>query len=46
MNVYKDGNQFCAVHSDFINLQESLAGFGSTEEKAKLDLQKKDFLTN
>jgi len=28
--IYKDGNQWCAVGKDFINLQESEAGFGDT----------------
>jgi hypothetical protein len=28
--VYKDGDQWCCVFGDFINLQESPAGFGRT----------------
>jgi hypothetical protein len=31
---FQDGNQQCAVRPDFINLQESLAGFGDTNAKA------------
>lgn len=34
MRVFMDGNTWCAVHSDFINLQESPAGFGDTREQA------------
>lgn len=26
--ITKDGNQWCAVNDSFINLQESIAGFG------------------
>lgn len=36
--VFKDGDMFCAVHPDFINLQESLAGFGETAELARKNL--------
>jgi len=28
--IRKDGDQFCATYGDFINLQESIAGFGET----------------
>ena len=27
--IYKDGNAWCAVTDGFVNLQESIAGFGS-----------------
>jgi hypothetical protein len=37
--VYKDGNMWCAVYPNFINLQESPAGFGKTQEKAREDLK-------
>lgn len=30
----KDGNVWCAVRQDFVNLQESPAGFGETREMA------------
>ncbi len=33
--VFKDGDQWCAVYPDFVNLQESLAGFGPTPEGAR-----------
>jgi hypothetical protein len=33
--VYKAGDVFCAVLPEFINLQESLAGFGDTPEAAR-----------
>ena len=38
--VYRDGNQKCATRHDFINLQESNAGFGDTEAAAIDDLIK------
>lgn len=37
--VFKDGNQWCAVMPDFIDLQESPAGFGDTPEKARENLK-------
>jgi hypothetical protein len=36
--VFKDGNMWCAVMPDFINLQESPAGFGETEALAREEL--------
>jgi len=37
--VYElDGNQWCAHHINFINLQESPAGFGDTKKQAKKNL--------
>ena len=37
--VYEiDGNQWCAHFDDFINLQESHAGFGDTKEQALEEL--------
>lgn len=36
---YKDGNQWCCVFGDFINLQESPAGFGSSWDDALADLE-------
>lgn len=38
--VFMDGNQFCAVMPEFINLQESPAGFGDTAEQARAALSK------
>ena len=35
MRVFMDGDQHCAVFDDFINLQESPAGFGDTPEEAR-----------
>lgn len=32
--VFLDGDQWCAVRPDFINLQESPSGFGDTKDKA------------
>ena len=40
--VFKDGNAFCAVLPDFINLQESPAGFGASPEEARANLNPKD----
>ena len=37
-----DGNQYFAHRRDFINLQESLAGFGDTPEEAIEDLKKQE----
>ena len=34
----KDGNQWCATRQDFVNLQESLAGFGDEPHDAMIDL--------
>lgn len=36
---FKDGNQWCCVFGDFINLQESPAGFGESFDAALKDLQ-------
>lgn len=38
IQVYKDGNQWCAVKPDFVNLQVSPAGFGGSPQKAVDDL--------
>lgn len=35
---FKDGDKICCVFGDFINLQESPAGFGDTNEEALTDL--------
>lgn len=34
VRIFMDGDQWCAVRPDFVNLQESPAGFGSTREAA------------
>lgn len=34
INVFKDGNKWCAVNDDFINLQESPHGFGNNPKEA------------
>ena len=36
--VFKDGNSWCAVKPDFIDLQKSPAGFGDTPKEARKDL--------
>lgn len=33
-HLFKDGNAWCAVGPNFVNLQESDAGFGDTPERA------------
>ena len=38
---FKDGDQWCAVFGDFVNLQESKAGFGDTFEDALNELMSK-----
>lgn len=38
-----DGNKFTCRRPDFVNLQESLCGFGDTMEEAKADLLKHEF---
>lgn len=42
--VYPDGDAWCAVGSGFINLQESLSGFGSSPCEALADLLKHEDL--
>lgn len=32
--TFMDGDAWCAVHPDFVNLQESPAGFGATRDEA------------
>lgn len=34
----RDGNMWCAFMPDFINLQESVAGFGTSQTAAEADL--------
>lgn len=36
--VFMDGDAWCAVFPDFINLQESPSGFGATPEEARIAL--------
>jgi len=38
----QDGDQLCATRLDFINLQESPAGLGSTEMEALVDLERNE----
>jgi len=42
--TYMDGNAWCATRPDFINLQESLAGFGDTEQEAIANLVEQEKL--
>ena len=35
---FKDGDAWCCVRGDFVNLQESPAGFGATRDDALDDL--------
>lgn len=34
INLFMDGDKWCATRKDFTNLQESPAGFGDTQEEA------------
>lgn len=34
INVYIDGDEWCAVNGDFVDLQESDAGFGISPQDA------------
>jgi len=38
INVYMDGNAWCATRDDFIDLQQSNAGFGDTPREAVKNL--------
>ena len=40
--MYLDGNKWCCCRGNFVNLQESLAGFGETKEAAISDLWRKE----
>lgn len=37
---FLDGDRICCVYKDFINLQESPAGFGKTNKEALENLKK------
>lgn len=39
---FEDGNQWCAVRRDFVNLQESLGGFGSSQSFALIHLEQQE----
>ena len=41
VRIFRDGNMWCAVFSDFVNLQESPAGFGKYPYRAALELERK-----
>jgi hypothetical protein len=40
--VFLDGTAWCAVKADFMNLQESPAGFGDTPKAAVIELHKEN----
>lgn len=42
VNLKMNGNQHCATRPDFVNLQESPAGFGDTKEDAIKDLERNE----
>jgi hypothetical protein len=42
VRYFKDGDQWCAVRKGFVNLQESPAGFGSSQGDALADLEKSE----
>lgn len=40
VRLFRDGSHFCATREDFVNLQESHAGFGVTALDAMIELAK------
>jgi hypothetical protein len=44
MCFFRDGDNWCCVRPDFVNLQESPAGFGSTRESAAASLIEAELL--
>lgn len=40
LRLFRDGNQWCATYKDFVNLQESEAGFGERAIDALIALPK------
>ena len=40
LNIFMDGNSWCATKTDFTNLQESIAGFGDTALESMAELCK------
>lgn len=42
INVFLDGKSWCATRNGFINLQESLAGFGDSPRDAVADLERQE----
>ena len=40
LNLFREGNQWCATFGDFVNLEESQAGFGDTALEALAELVK------
>lgn len=40
--VFLDGNSWCAVREDFIDLMESEAGFGNTPGEAVIELEESE----
>ena len=44
VNYSQDGSLRCATRPDFVNLQESVAGFGVTDGQALVDLERNEEL--
>lgn len=42
VTLFRDGNAWCAVRANFVNLQESHAGFGDTRKEALADLVRQE----
>jgi hypothetical protein len=40
--LFLDGNQWCCCRGNFVNLQESLAGFGATRVAAMAELEREE----
>ena len=45
LKLFKDGDQWCVANHDFVNLQESQAGFGETALDALAAFAKKGLLS-
>ena len=41
INVFEDGDQFCATYDDFVDLHESIAGFADSPMQAIIKLAMK-----
>ena len=46
IEIVIDGNMFNARRSNFINLQESVSGFGETRPEARIDLIKNEIMND
>lgn len=42
---FLDGNKWCAVRINFVNIQESISGWGGSPEEAIKDLLKEEHIS-